>query len=135
MSETLREGSGLGQATDELNVVISRAEKVLAQMALGVRAEVPLPDSASDPIGRRLGFGKGPSGWGLYVRTDHGNNPLSNTSRETRMDAVVRIPDLVEALRTEAVYQEQVVRDVTHRLSDYLDGLASPHPEPPAAPT
>ena len=135
MSEALREASGLGQATDELNVVICRAEKVLEQLALGVRAEVPLPDSVSDPIGRRLGFGKGPAGWGLYVRTDHGVNPLCNTSRETRTDAVVRIPDLVEALRAEAVYQEQAIRDVTQRLSEYLDGLASPPPAPEAEPT
>lgn len=93
----------LGANTDRLNAAIASAEKALTQRNYGVRARVAMGDE------RWLVFGKDHKTWRLMVESGQQVNPLADTSRETRVDAVAFLPALLTALREEAAAQALVV--------------------------
>ncbi len=94
----------LAQATDKLNASLTSVERAIAELSLGVRAEVDL-SSDEDGSYQRLVFSKDGKSWRLFVREGHvidphpdEYTPLLNASRETRLTAVGKLKDLVDAL-------------------------------------
>lgn len=98
----------LASATDAVNVALEQVEQALAALHLGVTAAVDLYDGR-DPVDgwmRFLRYGKDGSAWRLLLESgpdggdaeDWSQSPLLNASKEVRLQAVERLPALVDAL-------------------------------------
>ena len=95
----------MNTAIGELNKAIISAENAIAALNLGVTAAVDLT-GPHDEFEQCLRFGKENGHWCLTVESaplnpepeDWDSNPLLNTSRETRIKAVEKLPDLVDKL-------------------------------------
>jgi hypothetical protein len=107
----------LGSATDELNAALTRAEKAIASLRLGVTASVTLSEQREEdaPYTRLecLTFGKDGAHWRLLIERGiedepetWTSTPLVNASREVRVLAADRLPELLEKLIANA--EEQV---------------------------
>ncbi|MDA2937993.1 hypothetical protein MYX75_07000 [Acidobacteria bacterium AH-259-A15] len=113
----------LNEASDKLSVQIAAIESALSEYKLGITAWVNLKReqdfSEADDKGVRhqltyveqLGYGKHKGRWGLLVSwfweelLDPYNldqSFLRDTSRETRLAAIEKLPDLLEALAQKA---------------------------------
>ena len=95
-------------ATDALNASLQRAELALTELNLGVTAAVflnPLEEDRGD-WRQHLRFGKDSTGWRLILESgpdggepeDWSESPLLNASKEVRLQAVTRLPALLEKL-------------------------------------
>jgi hypothetical protein len=109
----------LGSATDELNAAIGRAEQAIASMKLGVSASVTLTEDSEQSYDRLelLTFQKEGASWRLLVERgiagepeSWSSTPLVNASRETRLLAADRLPELIAKLITEAESHVELVR-------------------------
>lgn len=97
-------------ATEQLNPLIERAEKALTGLRLNVAACVTLTYDTEENWGQYLGFRKDGREWGLFVDSGHdGQDPaewdhirLQTASRETRLVALSKLPELKNALVVEA---------------------------------
>jgi hypothetical protein len=121
LEEVQEVGKRLSAITDSLNEVLAKAEKAILELGLGVTASVPLPGSP----GRSLAFGKEANGWKLLVVADDGSfsQPLLNSSRKLRLEAVDRIPPLVEALFKEAKEEQATISTKIAQLSSFITTL------------
>jgi hypothetical protein len=112
-----RFGNDLNQATDELSNNLSAIEGALNAYKLGVVSWVELPSEEvyQQDLGGRvtlkkyLGYGKHKGKWGLMfdsflegLEDDSGGIPLRDASREDRIAAIDKLPDLIEGLAQEA---------------------------------
>lgn len=117
----------LAAATNELNEKIKEFEKALTGLKLGVIAQVRLFSDDLGPWGKDLCFQKWGDAWRLVVEDWNSEEPeehwsyevLQNTSRETRLRAVEKFPELVVALVAAA--EAEIVR-VT-QSSEQVAGL------------
>lgn len=98
----------LRAAVDATNLAIERVEEALAALNLGVTASVnldPKPPSDGDWL-QYVRFGKDGSTWRLMLESgvcgdgkeDWSQSPLLSASKEVRLQAVERLPDLINAL-------------------------------------
>jgi hypothetical protein len=92
----------LHAAADRLNEVLVDFEKALAQLKLGVSASVTLEDDPSQGWSKELVFGKIGGAFKLAVFAgpydEQTPTPITNTSRETRLEAVDALPKLYKKL-------------------------------------
>lgn len=94
----------LAAATDALNKKIADFENALATLKLGVKASLAFERDEFDSAGRDLLFQKWGKDWRLVVRTfdeavdKQDYDLLENMRRETRLAAVERFPELLDAL-------------------------------------
>ncbi|MEO5726076.1 MAG: hypothetical protein ABI134_18375 [Byssovorax sp.] len=103
--------AAISTATDALNASLQRAQQALTELNLGVTAAVPLYPQMSHAESHLdwrqfIRFGKDASGWRLILESGHegqdpedwSESPLLNASKEVRLQAVVRLPALLEQL-------------------------------------
>lgn len=113
----------LEAAADRLNEKIAEFEKTLKGLKLGVSAAVVLWNAPDTPEGEALKFTKWGNDWHLvvveYEDLDEKYDRLQNKSREQRLAAVERFPDLVDALIEAA--EEELAR--VSKSTDSIDSL------------
>ena len=102
--------TAMGLITEELNRTIASAEKKFTALNLGVTALVNFDDDDPDDWTSFLRFGKDGKDWRLMVGSTHRSGdpdsrsecPLTNASRETRVNAIRALPALYDALIEQA---------------------------------
>lgn len=110
----------LDDATDGLNDMLSAVEAHLIVLHLGVRASVSID------TGVELEFGKYDKKWLLAIswpRSSSGAAPLTSTSRELRLLAASKLPELIVALVAEAKRQNDLVREARTNIAAILRTL------------
>ena len=120
----------LGAVTDALNDSLLRAEKTLAGLKLGVTASVLIAReelNGSTDWCQYLRFGKHSDQWRLLVESgpedfpeDFSTTILVNASRETRLLAARRLPDLLQAMVQAADAQIEEVVDTTSSVDTLI---------------
>jgi len=106
----------LNSASDQLTATISELDAALQKLNLGVAAWVPFAEGGDETgwyWSRSLGYARVGTTWGIALREVDGdyNNPdressdswlFNNAPRWMRVDAIGKIPDLLEALIKQA---------------------------------
>jgi hypothetical protein len=122
----------IGQATDTLNAALSRAEKVFADLGLGVSASVCLRRPTSDDLWfQNFNFQKDGNEWRFILQSgEHGDDPdywsespLLSASREVRLSAARMLPDLLEELIAQAERQAASLTETSSKVDAFLDSL------------
>lgn len=132
--------ASLNTATDSLTETLGQVERALVELHLGVEASVELrretievedgklPDLHEET---HLRFGKSGKRWSLSLMssddvTDHWHEtPLVNASREDRLLAVTKLPELVEALVLRAEERLAEVTAQREKAREVLDALVA----------
>ena len=132
--------ASLNTATDSLTETLGQVERALVELHLGVEASVELRrediDVGEDHGGpiveeTRLRFGKSGKRWTLSVMRSHElmddwhETPLVNASREDRLLAVTKLPELVEALVLRAEERLAEVTAQREKAREVLDALVA----------
>jgi len=114
--EYMKLADTLAAATDQLNEQLEEAECAFADLNLGVTASVSM--LPSDPE-ERLGFGKLDGRWRLTYGALR-RQPLVNASREQRLRAHDKLPELLLALVDEAKQQVTRVQEATASVRQFV---------------
>jgi hypothetical protein len=133
--------ASLNTATDSLTETLGQVERALVELHLGVGASVTLRSEVIDlsdenrpPVFAEtlLRFGKTGKRWTLtLVETldgmpeDEHETPLVNASREDRILAVTKLPELVEALVLRAEERLAEVNAQREKAQEVLAALVS----------
>ena len=115
----------LGKVTDALNERLTEAEDALAALNLGVTAGVVLRSDEDSTTCLR--FGKEGGAWRLTVESWSDYDPetvhsslLANSSRETRLEAVSKLGDLLSELLAVARSQITDVEAAAEEVSSFV---------------
>lgn len=140
LARGVRAAETLGAETDALTETLAQIERALDEMRLGVSAfvtlrteedEVDHPTIHSVTTTTALSFVKEGKRWMLAIATTHDLDdewrfaPLVNASRELRLLAVEKLPELIEALMTEAERRFEEVRQGHEKARAILDALVA----------
>lgn len=132
--------ASLNTATDSLTETLGQIERALVELHLGVEASVELRrehiDVGNDHGGTiseetHLRFGKSGKRWTLSLMSSHDlmnewhETPLVNASREDRLLAVTKLPELVEALVLRAEERLAEVNAQREKAQEVLAALVS----------
>lgn len=109
----------MSEAAEELNLAVSRAEILLADLKIGVRASVGLPNYMQ----HKLYYGKFDGVWGLFVEHNGSYTPLSSMSIAIKQEAVHQVPLLVKALYDTRRSIVHVATKAADELIAYLEEL------------
>jgi len=128
----------LGPATDQVTETIAKIERALEEARFGVSGSIGLRSEAweMDDETRssevQLAFRKEGKRWMLMIDSQNPyddehwqSTPLVNASRELRVLAVQKLPDLVDALANAAEARLAEVTDAQRRADDLLAALAA----------
>jgi hypothetical protein len=129
MKSDLPDRRRLHEATDRLNAVLLDTEKALAELELGVTAEVVLEEDERDWF-KVMEFKKVGREFKLVITTGVAGDPdsfnstaLTSASRETRLAAVEALPKLyqklLKAFETEVARVNNSITEV-QRLADAI---------------
>lgn len=111
----------LDRRLDRLNEAIVEAEAALRLANLRVGASILLDPNTND---HRLGFGKTPGGWRLYIERGVGDRqPLINASQEVRVLAAKRLETLFKTLVDTADERADSVDDATKTFLQFAREL------------
>lgn len=116
-------------ATDALNTALVQAEKAFFALDLGVSATVSISDGEPSDWEESLSFTKIGGHWGLYVTrerhdgSDWSSSAILSASREQRVQAATKIPELHQALLAEAREQAESMLQESQRLFDFVKNL------------
>lgn len=120
----------LAAVTDTLNCKISEFERALAGLKLGVVARVLLWTDAAELGGEALQFSKWGDSWRLVVVSwgpgdseDERFDLLQNASRELRLRAAERLPELVDALVKAAAAEITRVSESTQSIDELINAM------------
>ncbi len=121
----------LANVTDELNSKIAEAETSLAALKLGVRASVLIREDTNSETGlswySHLSFGKWEKSWRLLYETSSDfhdeveTTPLTNASREVRLQAIDVMPDLLLAMVESAEKEADEVKSKLDALGEFVE--------------
>jgi hypothetical protein len=133
----------LNTASDELNKPIHTCEAALKKLGLGIPAWVELSgaDAGSYWWDRSVGYTKLKDRWGIALRTREGRNgddraeeelwPFNDAPRWMRIEAVAKLPDLLEALLKQAEDTTQKIRKkivIANELAEAISKVAEDSP-------
>ena len=107
-------------ATAALNARLEEAEDALAELSLGVAAEVAIDEDLT------LGFGRvrDQKLWRLYVRRDDGERTLMrDCSRFVRTLAAARLDALLEELLKEVRFQTADIAQSAERAREFAESV------------
>lgn len=92
-------GKKLSYASDAMNAAIEKAEEAIRSLHLGVPAKITISD------GRILAWLKRNGTWGLFTTSETGTDaePLRSASRSRRHEAVWKLIELINIMRTNAL--------------------------------
>lgn len=109
--------SDLGAVTDRLTEALIDAEVLLANLRLGVSADVPLGAHV-------LRFGKqGPDWCFVVVDSSGGETRLAKMSRALRVEAASQLDALFVALLREHANQLTVVQEAAQRVEAFVERI------------
>ena len=128
------EARALAESTDQLNRLFIKAEAKLAALRLGVNAwvegeRVSGPDE--EQFGWNLGFIKHGDEWGLYVSRWHEEIedstlvPIVSASRQERLVAAHKLPDLLANLRAAITREATRVEEAKAAIESFISSLDS----------
>ena len=146
----------LNAVSDELGKSISEIDFALKKLNLGITTWVAI--QSGDGTGyqddysfwsREIGYAKVAGKWGISLRKVEGNYrapddaaieewPFNEAPRSLRLEAIDKIPELLEKLSTDAV---KTTKDIRSRLSEAqavaeaVKQAANPRPRLPSRPT
>jgi hypothetical protein len=127
----------LDEVTDSFNRLIDEAEKAIANLRLGVPGRVglsPPPNSIPGLRYRDLVFTKQDKIWRLLVESGsflgidpnaEDLTPLRNANRDIRLEAVSRLPALLDDMITTAVKEVAQVEDAKKRTLQFIESVTS----------
>jgi hypothetical protein len=116
-----------------LNESLRQAERALTDLNLGVTASVCLdPDTDDRDWNQRLRFGKDGNTWRLLVESgpwggdseEWSESPLLNTSKETRLQAAIRLPALYNELIKTAEAQATAVKEHAAQVNAFVSTIS-----------
>jgi hypothetical protein len=124
----------LGEVTDAMNAVIAEAEKAIADLRLGVPgyAQMYVPDDpAMPPWEKVLAFQKDGKQWRLMIGSGPEGDidswtPLTNASRDSRLEAVDLLPKVVQDMLERAEKEVTEVEDKTEQALKFIESLKPP---------
>jgi hypothetical protein len=117
--DVLALASEFNAAMDELNAALAVAETALTDLHLGVSASVFIRE------GLFLTFKRTSTGWHLCIDHDDAmSQMLLNCSRETRLRAVEKLPELYDELIKTAKIQIDEVREKTLQVDAFVAAIA-----------
>lgn len=115
----------LDEATERLNQTLRRAEATFAALKLGVSASVPLRQDGQWNVVLR--FTKDANEWRPMVVNSIGpqstDTPLLSASRETRLCALSKLPELYQAMLAAVDKQAASIELELSRAEAFLDSL------------
>lgn len=116
----------LGQTTGELNDALHDAEEAMIGWKLGVAAHLELGRNDSQGRPLCLRFGKHKDAWGLFITlADHKDRSfkkfhVTEATRELRMRALEKVPDLARAVLDEARRQIAEMREAIRKCKEFV---------------
>ncbi|HMD84038.1 MAG TPA: hypothetical protein VKO18_04985 [Terriglobia bacterium] len=130
--------NGLNTASDELGKAISVLDAALQKLNLGVSAWAPLAGNEDPPYTwwtRSVGYSKIGDKWGIALRKASGNYNypeqdseelwlFNDAPRWMRIEAVGKIPDLLEALLKEAEETTKKIRNKTTQVYELAAAMS-----------
>jgi hypothetical protein len=142
LAERLKKAKGAGAklatATDTLNKRLKRLEKALVDLNLGISAFVNIYEEGDEAISNFteippiavLRFDRPAQAWGLYVDLVSAQQTVSITSasRNMRLRACGKLPELVANLVDQVEDQVTAVRRGTSTLDQLLEDLGAADP-------
>jgi hypothetical protein len=134
----------LNAASDEFAKPVGAIDAALKKLNLGVAAWVPFAGVHDSGTGdyweRSVGYSKVGGRWGISIRSVEGNyddDPteyeewlFSDAPRVLRLDAVEKLPDLLERLTTEAAQTAEKLRkrvDKVNQVAKAISQVAAGH--------
>lgn len=124
----------LNSATDALNSVVVAAEEAIAALKLGVPGYVAMRTDSDPSVDweRGLSFRREGKVWKLFVESgpsgdpdNTSQTPLTNCSRDTRLEAVDLLPALVENMIETAEREVSEVETKTERVLQFIAQLSA----------
>lgn len=130
----------INTASDELGKAVSLLDAALKRLNLGISAWVQLSGNSDDNCGdywsRDLGYAKIGKSWGIALRTVSGNynDPDSESGevwlfneapRWIRIEAIGKIPDLLEALIKRTEETTEKIRKKTNQAFELAAAIAT----------
>jgi hypothetical protein len=129
----------LNSATDQLGKSISELDAVLKKFSLGVPTWVPFtetnPHWFPDIYQEEVGYAKVGGKWGVAIRTVEAHDPrespdieqwlFADAPRLFRVQAVEKIPDLIEALLTNAANMTETIINKAAEVDALTAGIKS----------
>jgi hypothetical protein len=146
--------SSLNSASDELTKVVSILDEALQKLNVGLTAWVAFRVRKDDEHGSgnydldQIGYCKVNGKWGIALRRIWGNAEFdidnsegawlfNEAPREMRLDAIDKIPELIEALSNEASEITMRVQEKTlevRKLAGAIEQIANPGKQVPKTP-
>jgi hypothetical protein len=135
----------LNTASDELSKPIYVCDAALKQLNLGIAAWVEI--SGADGGGywwdRCVGYTQLKDRWGIALRTRQGQHqsdddddetlwPFNDAPRWMRLEAVAKLPDLLEALLKQAEDTTQKIRKKIAQANELIEAISKVAGEPTA---
>jgi hypothetical protein len=133
----------LNATSDTITQALKDVEARLATLRLGIEVwlDTPLREDEweGETITTRLGYAKANGSWHLvtvdnFNLHENGNpgldlpKPLQQASRENRIEALKRLPELLEALEKKGKEQLHQIQKTLGHLSVAIEDLAEPLP-------
>jgi hypothetical protein len=129
--------TSLNSASDELGQVIGVLDAALKKLNLGVSAWVNLAsnrDENGNYWSRKLGYGKAAGKWGIALNTTAGNYDypdeenseswlFNEAPRWMRVEAVGKIPDLLEALLKQTEDTTKTIKKKTEQALELAQAI------------
>ena len=128
----------LNSASDQLAKPIATWEAILKKLNLGISAWVELSGSDEGDYwwDRGIGYAKVKDTWGIAIRTRSGTGsgdpneeeeqtwPFNEAPRWMRIEAVGKLPDLLEALLKQAEDTTKKIKVSSTKASEYAEALS-----------
>jgi hypothetical protein len=139
--------ANLNSVSDELRQTMTEIEAALKKVNVGVAAWVSIStssDETGDSWSRDLGYTRVGQEWHIAVRITHsdasGDNqheeqwPFNDAPRWMRIEAVGKLPDLIEALAKQADDTAQKIRRKNAEAKQFTAAILATFPPPPPPP-
>jgi hypothetical protein len=130
--------SELNKASDDLAKAIAPIETILSHLNLGVPTWVEISgsdDGSGRYWSRDVGYTKLSFKWGLAIRTTEGHHgfgehseevwPFNEAPRWMRIDAISKVPDLIEALIKRTEETTKKIQGKTKQAAEIAAALAA----------
>lgn len=129
----------LNAASDDLARPIVACESVLKKLNLGLSAWVEISSGGSSPLfwDRSIGYTRLSDRWAIAIRTREGQEDahdddqievemwaFNDAPRWMRIEAISKLPDLLEALLKQAVDMTQKIRKKTVQANELIEAIS-----------
>ena len=138
--------SDLNRASDELGATISTLDQALKELNLGISGWVPIAEGEDkrtlDYWSREVGYAKVGSKWGIALREVSGNEIapekditswlFGEAPRWMRIEAIAKIPDLIDHLVKQAQTATERIKGKTAEAKALAEAINASTAQPEA---